>query len=190
MKRAELNDKVSMKNENSFNGFLSEGKEILDACCGGRMFWFDKQNPDVLFTDCRSEEFTTGDGKHKRNRKVLPDQIEDFRNMSHPDESFKMVVFDPPHLFVGENSYMGRIYGRLDRNTWKDDLRKGFAECFRVLKTGGFLIFKWNESDVPVKDILSLTDQKPLFGHSSGKAQATHWICFMKRGEEKTIETV
>lgn len=24
-------------------------KRILDACCGSRMFWFDKQNPDVEF---------------------------------------------------------------------------------------------------------------------------------------------
>jgi len=123
--------------EDSFNSFLSDGKDILDACCGGRMFWFDKQNPYVLFTDCRSEEFTTGDGKHERNRKVLPDQIEDFRNMSHPNDSFKMVVFDPPHLFVGENSYMGRIYGRLDRNTWKEDFKErvlqNVLECLKMM---------------------------------------------------------
>lgn len=153
---------------------------ILDACCGGKMFWFDKENKNVLFTDIRREEFTTGDGKNKRNRSVLPDKIEDFRSMSHEDETFKMVVFDPPHLFVGENSYMGRIYGRLDKGTWKDDLSKGFSECFRVLKTGGFLIFKWNECDIPLKTILSLTPYKPLFGHPSGKAQKTHWVCFMK----------
>lgn len=155
-------------------------KKILDACCGGRMFWFDKHSPQVLFTDIRAEEFTTGEGKNKRNRKVLPDRLEDFRNMSHADESFKMVVFDPPHLFVGANSYMGRIYGRLDKLTWKEDLRKGFSECFRVLEPFGFLIFKWNESDVPLKDVLTLTDRKPLFGHPSGKAQKTHWVCFMK----------
>lgn len=153
---------------------------ILDACCGGKMFWFDKGNKDVLFTDIRREEFTTGDGENKRNRKVLPDQIEDFRCMSHEDETFRMVVFDPPHLFVGENSYMGRIYGRLNRETWKDDIRKGFAECFRVLKPGGFLVFKWNEYDVPLREILSLAQRKPLFGHPSGKAQKTHWVCFMK----------
>src|SRR4030067_1040132 len=26
---------------------------ILDACCGGRQFWFDKENPNVLFADWR-----------------------------------------------------------------------------------------------------------------------------------------
>ena len=26
---------------------ISDGKPILDACCGSRMFWFDKDNPNV-----------------------------------------------------------------------------------------------------------------------------------------------
>lgn len=28
-------------------------KRILDACCGSKMFWFDKNNPDVEFCDIR-----------------------------------------------------------------------------------------------------------------------------------------
>ncbi len=28
-------------------------KPILDACCGSRMFWFDKNNPNVEFCDNR-----------------------------------------------------------------------------------------------------------------------------------------
>lgn len=28
---------------------MSETKIILDACCGSRMFWFDKENPLALF---------------------------------------------------------------------------------------------------------------------------------------------
>lgn len=113
-------------------------------------------------------------------RKVIPDRLHDFRAMDYPNESFSMVVFDPPHLFVGEKSYMATIYGSLDRETWKNDMTLGFYECFRVLKMGGFLVFKWNESDVPLRDILALTPEKPMFGHPSGKAQATHWVCFMK----------
>lgn len=27
------------------------GKPILDACCGSRMFWYDKDNPAVVFMD-------------------------------------------------------------------------------------------------------------------------------------------
>lgn len=158
------------------------GYSILDACCGPRGFWFDKNNPDTLFVDKRSiKSFVTGTGKDRRVRKCVPDIIMDFRKLELPDDWFKLVVFDPPHLFVGENSYMAKIYGALDKNTWREDLTNGFAECFRVLKPDGFLIFKWNESDVPLKDILALTPYKPLFGHPSGKAQKTHWICFMKK---------
>jgi len=29
-------------------------KFILDACCGGRMFWFDKHHPNALYIDNRS----------------------------------------------------------------------------------------------------------------------------------------
>lgn len=71
-------------------------------------------------------------------------------------------------------------YGWLPAHGWQEILRKGFAECFRVLEPGGILIFKWNETDIKVSEILSLTPHKPVFGHISGKRANTHWICFMK----------
>ena len=155
--------------------------KILDACCGGRQFWFDKKNKDVLFVDNRVMKPTTvGAGKNARVRQCLPDKVMDFRKLDLQSNSFQMVVFDPPHLFLGKNSYMARSYGRLNKETWQKDIKKGFSECFRVLKKDGVLIFKWNECDILLKDILKLTPQKPLFGHPSGKAQKTHWVCFMK----------
>ena len=157
-------------------------KTILDACCGGRMFWFDKNNQDVLFADYRiMEPETVGSGINAGTRKCLPDIVMDFRKMDLKDNSFKLVVFDPPHLFVGKNSYMAKVYGRLNKETWKDDITKGFSECFRVLEPNGILIFKWNECDIPLKEILKLTKYTPLFGHPSGKTQKTHWVCFMKK---------
>lgn len=33
-----------------------------------------------------------------------------------------------------------------------------------------------------VSELLALTDQKPLFGHKSGRREKTHWITFMKQG--------
>jgi len=156
--------------------------KILDVCCGGRMFWFNKNHPDVLYVDKRvMPPKIVGSGKDLRIRKCLPDQVMDFRNLDLPDSSFNLVVFDPPHLFLGENSYMAQSYGALDKQTWREDLTKGFSECFRVLKSDGVLIFKWNEADILLKEILKLTDQEPLFGHPSGKAQKTHWVTFMKK---------
>ncbi|MHA7823672.1 hypothetical protein ACVVIH_12990 [Chryseobacterium arthrosphaerae] len=69
-------------------------KKILDACCGSRMFWFDKNNPDVLFADVRSGTFISSNGKETV---VDPDVIADFRNLPFEDNSFFHVVFDPPH---------------------------------------------------------------------------------------------
>jgi len=59
-------------------------------------------------------------------------------------------------------------------------LRDGFAECFRVLKPNGTLVFKWSEYEIPVREVLSLTSHKPLFGHRSGRQSMTHWIVFIK----------
>ena len=157
---------------------MTTDKKILDACCGSRMFWFDKENPDVLFADIRDEEYILCDG---RQLKVHPDVIADFRNMPFPDSSFKLVVFDPPHLDnPNPNSYMAQKYGTL-RSTWRDDLKRGFDECMRVLEPFGILIFKWNETRMSVKRVLEIFGQQPLFGHKSGKASKTHGMCFMKR---------
>ncbi|NDV19087.1 methyltransferase domain-containing protein [Pseudodesulfovibrio sp. JC047] len=157
---------------------MNESKHILDACCGGRMFHFDKQNPEVLFTDIRKEEHTLCDG---RSFTVSPDTIEDFRDMSFEDEAFNLVIFDPPHLVrAGDNSWMKAKYGRLDRDNWKDDIQKGFAECWRVLKTGGTLIFKWNETQIKLAELRPLFPARPICGHTTTVNLKTHWIVFYK----------
>ncbi len=156
-------------------------KPILDACCGGKMFYFDKNDDRVLFQDIRNLETTLCDGRHFE---VHPDVQADFTDMPYPDGIFSMVVFDPPHLkYSGSTKELKGWqmikYGHLERG-WRDILTKGFVECFRVLKPGGFLIFKWNETDIKVSELLKLTQEKPIFGHISGKRANTHWICFMK----------
>ncbi len=158
-------------------------KKILDVCCGGRIFWFDKTNSDVLFVDREVRQpRIVGKGKDARVRQCLPDKVMDFRKLDLPDNTFSLVVFDPPHFTsLGENSYTAQTYGRLDPKTWQADIRQGFSECFRVLKPDGILVFKWNEYDIRVSEVVKLAPQAPLFGHMSGKAQKTHWLCFMKK---------
>jgi SAM-dependent methyltransferase len=145
------------------------------------MFYFDKLDDRVLFGDIRSEQHVLCDG---RSLKINPDMQIDFRRLPFADESFRVVVFDPPHLVrAGPRSWQAAKYGRLDPVAWQDDLRSGFAECFRVLKPEGVLIFKWNETQIPVSQILALTPARPLIGHKSGKASKTHWITFIKPEE-------
>ncbi|EBR9859536.1 class I SAM-dependent methyltransferase, partial [Salmonella enterica subsp. enterica serovar Chester] len=110
-------------------------KPILDMCCGSRMFYFDKENPNVLFCDIRREQHILCDG---RELDINPDVIADFRNLPFPDKSFEMVIFDPPHLVrAGENGWQRKKYGALDKESWRDDLTKGFGEAMRVLKPNG-----------------------------------------------------
>ena len=116
-------------------------KKILDACCGSRMFWFDKQNKNTVYMDIRQLDDTLCDG---RKLSINPDVIGDFRNIPYEDNSFKLVIFDPPHLIrAGENSWLAKKYGKLD-NSWPIDIKQGFDECMRVLDEDGILIFKWN----------------------------------------------
>lgn len=148
--------------------------KILDACCGSRMFWFDKENPNVTYMDIRQEyeELETG---HVVN--VNPDIVGDFRDMPFESDTFDMVVFDPPHLIhAGENFWLAKKYGKLDE-LWPEDIRQGFAECIRVLKPNGSLIFKWNEDQISLQEVLAAIGEQPLFGNKRSK---THWLVFMK----------
>lgn len=142
------------------------------------MFYFDHEDERVLFGDIRSEEHILCDG---RALNINPDAYTDFRDLPFEDGSFRVVVFDPPHLVnTGPKSWQAAKYGRLSKDTWRDDLAAGFAECFRVLKPEGVLIFKWAEVQIKVREILALTPHSPLIGHISGKAANTHWITWIK----------
>lgn len=165
----------------------NEAAKVLDPCCGSRMMWFDRNNPGVVFGDIRSETLTVtdrsrGNKSGTRTLQIEPDTMMDFRAIPYPDGSFKLVAFDPPHLVqAGPRSWLAAKYGKLSDN-WRDDLRKGFAECFRVLASDGVLVFKWNETQVALREVMALTDQQPLFGHTSGRKGMTHWLVFMKGG--------
>lgn len=149
-------------------------KTILDACCGSKMFWYDKRNPNVIFADNRKLKTTLCDG---RTLVVEPDMVIDFRDMPFDDNTFNLVVFDPPHLIrAGQNSWLSQKYGTLPRD-WEPYLEAGFDECMRVLKQGHVLIMKWNEEQIKMADVLKAIKHDPLFGDRRGK---TRWLCFMK----------
>lgn len=159
-------------------------KQVLDPCSGSRMMWFDKENPIVEFGDIRRETITVTDRTHREDgtRSVIidPDTLMDFRNLPFDDGSFKLVAFDPPHLKrAGPKSWLAAKYGKLSDN-WRDDLKQGFAECLRVLEPGGTLVFKWNETQVKVREVVELAPIAPLFGQVSGRNGMTHWLVFMK----------
>ena len=147
------------------------------------MFWFDRSDSRAVFVDNRREVHVLADKSSKggsRTLSISPDIQADFTNLPFPNDLFSVVIFDPPHLTrAGKRGWQAKKYGKLDGD-WRAMLRKGFEECFRVLKKDGTLIFKWNEHDVPVSQILALTPHKPLIGQRCGKTAKTHWIIFLK----------
>lgn len=159
-------------------------KLILDPASSVRSFYFNKKDSRVLFGDIRVKEthlLTNGQTIH-----IEPDEVMDFRSIPYPDNTFQMVIFDPPHRFnLSEGSDFIKKYGVLQKETWKNDLAQGFSECFRVLKDNGTLVFKWSEVSIKLSEILQLTDRKPVLGHPSGKRMGTHWVLFMKTDEEQ-----
>lgn len=159
---------------------------VLDVCCGSKMFWFDQHDDRAIYVDKRRERHEIDKGtpgtKGRKAIVVDPDVQADFTNLPFPDNTFRLVVFDPPHIQREQaKGILTKKYGHLTGD-WRKMIADGFTECFRVLMPDGVLIFKWAESEVPVSEILRLTDEKPLFGHKSGKAATTHWMTFIKRG--------
>jgi hypothetical protein len=159
-------------------------KFILDACCGARMFWNNKHQPNTIFIDCRKEE--KGYNDYRKNREINPDMIMDFRDLKFPDKRFKLIVMDPPHILsASKNFRMARDYGILNKETWKEDIKKGFEECWRVLEDYGILTFKWNENSIKRKEILEVLGRNEclLYGNLMMSKIPTHWFVFMKLPE-------
>lgn len=133
--------------------------KILDACCGSKMFWFDREHKETVYMDNRTENTTLCDG---RKLIVKPDRVADFREIPFNNETFYLVVFDPPHLVsAGDTSFLKLKYGTLGPE-WKEDIKQGLAECWRVLKQNGTLIFKWNEEQITLPKVRPLLPVEPF----------------------------
>ena len=147
------------------------------------MIWFDKENPNVVFMDTRELTDTLCDG---RKLIIAPDIVGDFKQVPFCDNSFRIAIFDPPHLIKGgDNSWLVKKYGKLPL-AWESEIKQGFDECMRVLKPYGLLVFKWNEEQIKLSKVLTVLKYPPLFGDRRSK---TIWIVFMK-GDNHEKETL
>ena len=154
-------------------------RHVLDMCCGGKLFYYEKDCPQVIFQDIRHGLF-----EYPVNRylEVSPTIIGDFTDMKNISDGsywtgFSLVVFDPPHLLrAGENSFLRTKYGVLQKD-WKESIQKGFENGFRVLRSNGVLLFKWSDVQIPHKDVIELSPYRPLLGDKRG---TTRWTVFIK----------
>lgn len=157
-------------------------KFILDACCGAKGWWIQKNHPNVIYMDIRKEK--KGFIAFRPNTEIQPDVQADYKNIPFPDKSFKLIAWDPPHLNQAESKtdlYLLH-YGVLKQKGWEKDLRKAFDELWRVLDDYGVMIFKWSDQRIPFKDVLNIFPEKALFGTTSNqrKNSKTRYFTFIK----------
>jgi len=153
-------------------------KTILDATAGGRMMWFQKNWPTVIFMDERVR--TQGFMRTRPNFEIQPDIIASYRKIPIK-KKFNLVVFDPPHTIrKGTGGIIAERYGRLNLADWEQNLAEGFEQTWAHVKKYGFLIFKWCETDKKIKDIEQFFPDPPLFGTRTGKNNKTIWLIFQK----------
>lgn len=152
---------------------------VLDATTGGRSMWIDgqKEYSNAVFVDKREKDpgFLGQDG---RTYSVEPDAKADFRNLPFLDETFSLIVFDPPHKILSDGTeqvtgIMNKAYGVLEAQTWQSDLRQGFSELWRVLKPAGTLIFKFADSNRCFDEIIDLAPVMPLFGTTTTQRETS-----------------
>ncbi len=166
-------------------------KFILDACCGGKHFWLNKKHPNTIYIDIRKEK--KGYIKERLRWECKPDMIADFRNLPFKDKTFKLIVWDPPHLKgLKKSGYMTKKYGILNPQTWKNDLSKGFRELWRCLDDYGVLTFKFNNFSFPFKKVLSLFPIKALYGTTTIQKEKseTRWFTFIKIPKEELQQII
>lgn len=149
---------------------------ILDATCAGRHLWYDKQRSDTIYVDRRV--LPKGTIPIRPNWEVKPDVCADFTALPFRDGAFDLVVYDPPHIVRDKpsTSFLRVKYGELRSVDCASVLRRGFEECWRVLKLGGTLHFKWADGAMSLREVLALFPQVPLF---KNKHDVT-WSVFAK----------
>jgi len=110
--------------------------KILDATCGAKNMWFNPNHPLVTYFDKRNGKYIHWDKKNAERRiiNVNPDVVGDFTKLDFPDNSFDMILFDPPHIVKSKPSEteirMEAYYGYLLKDSWKQTIRDGVKELF------------------------------------------------------------
>lgn len=149
--------------------------KILDATCGFRGIWYQKNHPFVTFMDVRSGKYTIATEhikeRNKRNIEVKPDVVSEWKDAPFPDNYFDMVIFDPPHMIINETKKLSLFcqkYGYLCKDNYKQVLQDGIKKLF---------------------DVIKLMPYPPLFGSNTKKKgyNETFWIVFIKYRPEKPL---
>lgn len=147
--------------------------KILDMTAGGRNIWLDKFCPDAVFVDHRVA--------------MNPDVVADSTCLPFDNESFDLIVFDPPHGNFGVGSNQSRLYGSYTLSEIREFMRGAAAEAHRVGRAEALMAFKWCNHDMRHDWALAILDPwwRALFGHvvsiRSRHASTSQWFMLSKK---------
>ena len=100
-----------------------EAQDALDVTYGSGNFWKGEQHIDVI--------------AHDLNPSRAPHGEMDFRDLRYGDQSFDVVLFDPPHMAdAGEESVLGERFGSYSNDELKNVVQEGAREAWRVSYLG------------------------------------------------------
>jgi hypothetical protein len=164
---------------------------ILDATSSFRRMWTNKEQPNTIFMDVRSNKKIHEDWKACMIQKCRDTDIgfkkltiqADFSHLPFKDNSFIHINFDPPQLIhLGKTSIYYKQFGALEADTWRLVLKQAAKELCRVLAVGGTLNCKWNDRDISDDDVLQLFPIERLYGQvgAHGTSSKTSWFTFVK----------
>lgn len=173
---------------------------ILDACCGPK-YWYrglheQFSDEELVFMDTREGQFSThGRRETEEFITIEPTKVGSITAIPWPDNTFSLILFDPPHDKWGPKSFMRAQYGSWTHEDFIINTYHANKEFHRVLKPGGLVYakilehknrprepYKWNR---PAKLVEQFTNFKLLldtaYQSQAGKTRTTHLMLFVAK---------
>jgi len=101
-----------------------DARNALDVTYGSGAFWDGSAHVKVTAHDLDP-------------RRVPPDGLMNFLRLTYANDSFDVVIFDPPHLAdTGDASIMGERFGTYQNQQLGEHIAQGTLEAWRVARLG------------------------------------------------------
>jgi len=165
---------------------------ILDACCGGKSMYHSLNNQftqdEIVYIDIRKGTFTCP-YKGTIAAVIKPTILADCKHLPFRDNTFRLIIFDPPHLSTLWKSDLEARYGSIDVANFRLMLRAVNEEFYRVLKIQGILLTKTLDRQRRSSYMRPfLSNFKCLLdidyrskGKENTSQNTTHWHVFIKK---------
>lgn len=172
---------------------------ILDATAANRKMWQVRDSDNIIYIDQQTK------------LDVPPTLFCDNTNTPFADKKFHTIFYDPPHDWGLPSLYWGFASEKEKQERFKDfkgipayygteiyekreelvlHIFKAQREFYRILKDDGLLWFKWNETKLKLRHVLTvfalwqpiMTIPVDRRGRGLSK-EDTYWVCMEKKTE-------